>query len=166
MGGGIGERRNNGGGGGRLSPSDGLANHSCGLNHSIVDAIDCFDIVAILRVTHRVGLHLVDVDDATNTHHHSICNVLLVLPASRQVVGSTHRTRMHQKDKVVGCGGRDSHTTTCHSPHSNAWDTKWMEERSIHSSGHAGGVGAINLGDSWASGQVGGIVCPVSTNGR
>jgi hypothetical protein len=51
-GGGVGERRNNGSGGGRLSPSDGLANHSCGLKHGTVDAIDCFDVVSVLKAMH------------------------------------------------------------------------------------------------------------------
>jgi hypothetical protein len=35
------------GGGGRLSLFNGLANHSCGLKHGIIDAINCFDVVAV-----------------------------------------------------------------------------------------------------------------------
>jgi hypothetical protein len=36
----------------------------------------------------------------------------------------------------------------------------------MHSVGHIGGGGAIDLGGSWASGQVCNIVYPVSTDGR
>jgi hypothetical protein len=38
---------------GRLvCPSDGLANHVRGLKHGNVDAIECFDVVAVSRATH------------------------------------------------------------------------------------------------------------------
>jgi hypothetical protein len=141
-----------------LCPSDDLAYHPCGLKHGMVDSIDCFDVVVVWRVTHQVGIHLVDEDDAANTRHRSIRNALLALPVCCQVVGSTRRTRMSWK-KIVGCGGRrDSCTTTGRSPCSNARDIERTEERSVHSIGHVGGGGAIDLGDSWASGQVGGIV--------
>jgi hypothetical protein len=36
----------------------------------------------------------------------------------------------------------------------------------VHSVGHVGGGGATNLGDSWASGKVEGIVGPVISEGR
>jgi hypothetical protein len=69
---------------------------------------------------------------------------------------------MSQKE-VVGCWGRryTSHTTICRTP-------QWKEEEgSVHSVGHVEGGGATDLGDSWASGQVGGmIVCPVISEGR
>ncbi len=51
-GGGVGDRRNDGGSSRRLCPSNGLAYHPCGLKHGMVDAIDCFNVVAVLRVTH------------------------------------------------------------------------------------------------------------------
>ena len=54
VGGGVGERGNGGGGGGRrlVCQSDGLANHACGLKHGIIDAIECFNVVAVSRVMH------------------------------------------------------------------------------------------------------------------
>ena len=60
---------------------------------------------------------------------------------------------MSQKE-VVGCGGRRyRRTTTCRSPPSDL-----KEGRSVHSVGHVGGGGAIDLGDRWASGEVEQIV--------
>jgi len=103
--------------------SNGLANHPCGLNHGIVDAIECFDVVTVSKATHCFGLHLVNVDDTANTRHRGIHKVLLVLPASRHVVGSTRWTEMSQKE-VVGCGGRRY--------------SYRKEERSVHSIGHIG----------------------------
>ena len=52
MGGGDGERRNGDGGCSRLCPSNGMANHSCGLKHGIVDDINCFDVVVVSRAMH------------------------------------------------------------------------------------------------------------------
>jgi hypothetical protein len=60
---------------------------------------------------------------------------------------------MSQKE-AVGCRGRryTSRTTICRFP-------QWKEEEgSVYSVGHVGGGGATHLGDSWASGQVEGIV--------
>ena len=69
---------------------------------------------------------------------------------------------MSQKE-VVGCRRRRySRTTTCGS----LQEWKEGEEGSVHSVGHVGGGGATNLGDSWESGKVEGIVGPVISEGR
>ncbi len=45
--------RGSGGGSRRLvCPSDDLANHVRGLKHGIIDAIECFDVVAVSRATY------------------------------------------------------------------------------------------------------------------
>ena len=96
-----------------VCPSNGRTNHARGLEHGTVDVIECINVVVVSRATHCFGLHLVNVDDAANTRHRSICNVLMVHPG--QVVGSNRLTGMSRKE-VDGCGGRRcSCTTTCRS---------------------------------------------------
>jgi hypothetical protein len=154
-------------GSGRLRPSNGKAYHPCGLNHGTVDAINCFNVVAVSEAMYQVGPNLIKIYSAINTRHCSIRDeVLLGLlqPSSRHVVSSSRLTRMSQK-KIVGQGMMDGSTTTGRYSCSVEGNTGWLEERSACLVGKVGSICTIDVGESWASGHVD-IVDPGSIDSR
>jgi hypothetical protein len=130
--------------------------HPRGLKHGMVDAINCFDVVAVSGATYQAGPNLIKIYNAINTRHCSICDEALqglLQPSSCHVVGSSRLTRMSRKE-IVGQRTMDGSTTTYRYSHSIERDTGRLEERSACSVGNVGGICTIDVGESWASGHV------------